>query len=214
MTFRILFMTAFITSTIFLSACSNNQAEIDAPNATAEVTVDVNEVPYESAEKPAFSASISVVVTATVIAIDHKTRLVTLKGEEGKPVTFTAGKEVINLGQVNVGDTVTSEYVQNFSLRVLETKDPEAAAGELTVLGRAEEGDLPGMAVIDTKVEVLMVKEINLKANTFKLKNADGAVQEFTAHNPENLKKSAVGDVVVMTYTEGLAISVEEKIME
>ena len=214
MTLRILFTTAFIASAIVLSACSKNPVEIDAPNATSEVTMDVNAVPYESAEKPAFSASISVVATSTVIAIDHKTRLVTLKDEEGKPVTFTADKEVRNLGQVNVGDTVTAEYVQNFSLRVVETKNPEATAAELTVVGRTEEGDLPGMAHVGTKVDVLTVEEINLKANTFKLKNNDGAVREFTAHNPENLKKSAVGDVVVMTYTEGLAISVEEKAVE
>lgn len=211
MKIRTLFSTAFIASTIFLSACSNNQAATDAPNATSEVTVDVNEVPHESAEKPAFSASMSVVVTSTVIAIDHKTRLVTLKDEEGKPVSLTASEDVLNLEQMNVGDIVTTEYVEKFTLHVLEAKNPEAVAAELTVLGLAEEGDLPGVAVVDTKVEVLTVEEINLKANTFKLKNTDGAVREFTAQNPENLKKSAVGDVVVMTYTEGLAISVEKK---
>lgn len=214
MTLRTLFTTSFIASMIFLSACSNNTAEIDAPNATSDIMVDVNAVPHDSAEKPAFSASISVVLTSTVIAIDHKTRLVTLKDDEGKPVTFTAGDDVLNLEQVDVGDTVTAEYVQNFSLRVLETKNPEAVAGELTVLGLAKEGDRPGMAVVDTKVDVFTVEAINLKANTFKLKNTDGAIREFTAHNSDNLKKSAVGDVVVMTYTEGLAISVEEKMVE
>lgn len=211
MTLRSLFTIAFIASTVVLSACSNNPAEIDAPNATSEVTMDVKAVPSESAEKPAFSASISMVVTSTVVAIDHETRLVTLKDAEGKPVTFTAGEEVRNLDQVNAGDTVTAEYVQNFSLRVLATKNPEAAAGEIAAWGRAEEGDMPGMAIVDTKVDVFTVEEINLKANTFKLKDADGTVLEFTSRNPENLKKSAVGDVVVLTYTEGFAISVEEK---
>jgi len=206
-----LFTSLFIVSTVFLSACSNNPAEIDAPNATSEATMDVQVVPSGSAEKPAFSVSTSIVVTSTVVTIDHKTRLVTLKDEEGEPITFTAGEEVRNLDQVNAGDTVTVEYVQNFYLHVLATKNPEAAAGEIAALGLAEEGDMPGMAIVGTEVLVLTVEEINLKENTFKLKNPDGVVREFTALNPENLNKTAVGDVVVMTYTEGLAISVEEK---
>ena len=211
MKLRTVFTSLFIASTVFLSACANDPAEIDAPNATSEVTMDVQAVPPESAEKPAFSVSTSMVVTSTVLAVDHKTRLVTLKDEEGEPVTFTAGEEVRNLEQVNPGDTVTAAYVQNFSLHVLATKNPEAAAGEVAALGLAEEGDMPGMAIVGTEVLVLTVEEINLKTNTFKLKNADDVVREFTALNPENLKKAAVGDVVVMTYTEGLAISVEEK---
>lgn len=211
MTLRALFTTVLIASTVVLSACANNPAELDAPNATSEVTVDVQEVSPESAEKPAFSASISILLTSTVVAIDHKTRLVTLNDKEGNPVTFTAAEEVRNLDQVSAGDTVTAEYVQNFSVHVLAAKNPEAAKAEVAALDLAEKGDLPGMAIVATKVSVLTVEEINLKENTVKLKNADGVVREFTVRTPENLKKSAVGDVVVMTYTEGLAISVEEK---
>ena len=211
MSLKTIFTTALILSTLMLSACSNTSVENDHPNATSEVTIAVNAVDPESAEKPAFSASISVRETSTVIAIDHKTRVVTLKDLEGNAVTFTAGEEVRNLAQVNTGDTITAEYVKNFTLHVLEAKNPEAASNEMLLLGLAEEGDIPGMVIVDTKVEVLTVEEINLEASTFKLKNANNEVIELTAHNPENLKKAAVGDVVVITYTEGMAISVEEK---
>ena len=49
-------------------------------------------------------------VTATVEAIDQKTREVTLKGEKGGTVTFVAGPDVKNLAQVSKGDIVTIEY--------------------------------------------------------------------------------------------------------
>jgi hypothetical protein len=55
------------------------------------------------------------------------------------------------------------------------------------------------------------VEEINLEANTFKLKEADGSINEYMARNPENLKRAAVGDLVVTTVTASVAIVVEEK---
>ena len=212
MKLRTLLTSAFISLTIFLSACSNSPSEIDAPNATSEVTMEIQEVPSDATEKPAFSANILLVVTSTVIAIDHKERLVTLKDEEGNPFTFTAGEEVRNLAQVDVGDTVTAEYMENFSIRVLEAKNLEMAAVEIAAMGRTEEGEKPGVAVLGETVFVLTVEEINLKDNTFKMKNAEGVVQEFTARNPENLKKVEEGDVVLITYTEGIAISVSEPV--
>ena len=54
------------------------------------------------------------------------------------------------------------------------------------------------------------VEEINLENNTFKLKGPSGEVQEYVARDPENLKKAEVGDLVVITYTEAVAISVEK----
>jgi hypothetical protein len=37
-----------------------------------------------------------------------------------------------------------------------------------------------------------------------------GKIQEFEAMNPENLKKAAVGDLVVSTMTEAVAIYLVE----
>jgi hypothetical protein len=58
------------------------------------------------------------------------------------------------------------------------------------------------------------VEEINIELNTFKLKGPDGVINEYTARNPENLKRAAVGDLVVMTVTSAVAIVVEEKAPE
>ncbi|MEH6453376.1 MAG: hypothetical protein V7782_10115 [Psychromonas sp.] len=214
MTLRLIFTSAIISSALLLSACSNNQAAIDAPNATSEVTMDMKAVPSDSEAKPAFSANVLLVMTSTVIEIDHEKRVVTLKDEDGKAITFTADEEVRNLDQVNVGDVVTGEYMQKFTVQVLEANNAEAAAGEIAAMGRSEEGEMPGMAIIDTTVEVLTVEDVNVVAKTFKLKNVNGVVKEFTAQNAANLTKVAVGDVVVMTYTEGFAISVDQKAAE
>jgi len=232
MLFRTLLTTAVVAIAVALSACSDSKTEATpeaspiaaeaqstgttnvAEEAAVVIAVSEEKVDPASPEKPAISTSMAVVVTSQVEAINHETRVVTLSGQDGKSVTFTASDEARNLDQVEVGDTVTVEYLQNLTIQVLAAENAEPGAGGVVVAARAEEGEMPGMAVIDAQVEVFTVEEINIEANTFKLKGADGVVNEFTAREPENLKKSAVGDVVVMTFTQAVAISVEEKAAE
>ena len=161
-------------------------------------------------DKPSMSTSQTVILTAVVEAINHETREVTLRGPEGNTVSFVASEDARNLGQVEVGDIVMAEYVQSMSIKVFANEGYEPGAGELTVAGRSEEGAMPALTAIDALVVTATVEEINLEANTFKLKGPSGEIKEYEARNPENLKKAAVGDLVVITYTEAIAISVEK----
>lgn len=161
-------------------------------------------------EKPSLHTSQTATMTAVVEAIDHETREVTLKGPEGNTLTFVAGDDVRNLGQVNVGDTVMAQYEQSLDIEVFPNDGSAPGAGEMTVAGRADEGEMPGAAIVNTQVVTATVEEINLENNTFKLKGPSGEVQEYVARNPENLKKAEVGDLVVISYTEAVALSVEK----
>lgn len=66
------------------------------------------------------------------------------------------------------------------------------------------------MTAFDSQVITAKVEAINLEANTFKLRWPDDSVEEYTAMNPENLKMAEVGDLVVITETISINISVEE----
>ena len=161
-------------------------------------------------DKPSIYASQRMMATAVVEAIDHKTREVTLRKEDGSTVTFVARKEARNLGQVQVGDIVVAEYIESISIEVVAANGatPEVDAGVLAA--RTEEGEMPGVAVVEAVVITATVEEINIEANTFKLKGPQGNINEYTARNPENLKKAAVGDLVIITYTEAIALTVEK----
>jgi len=165
-------------------------------------------------DKPSMSTSETIILTAMVEAINHETREVTLRGPEGNSVSFVASEEARNLGQVQVGDIVMAEYVQSMSIEVFANDGVEPGAGALAAAGRSEEGAMPGMAAIDTVVVTATVEEINIEANTFKLKGPSGEIKEYEARNPENLKKAEVGDLVVITYTEAVAITVEKTTAE
>lgn len=174
-----------------------------APALAAEPTVQ--------ADRPSISASRTISLYATVAAIDHATREVTLSGEGGEQFSFTVGEEARNLGQVNAGDKVVAEVTQSVDVTVHanpENKQPGVAAA--TQAARSELGDMPAGVVADAVVISAIVEAIDLERNTFTLRGPEGNVMEFAAQNPENLRRSQVGDLVVITITESLGIMVKQ----
>jgi hypothetical protein len=165
-------------------------------------------------DKPSFSASNTRMISALVEAIDHETRVVTVRKGDGEAVTFTASEEARNLDQVSVGDVLIAEYMETISIEVMANDGMEAAAAGVSAMARTEKGEMPGMAAMDATVITATVEEINLENNTFKLKGPAGNINEYTAQNPDNLRRSAVGDLVVITITESIAVTVEEQAAE
>jgi len=174
--------------------------------STAALAVDEQ----AALEKPSLFTSQTIKVNAVVEAIDHETRVVTLRKGDGEKVTFTASDEARNLGQVAVGDIVNAEYVQSLTIKVMADDGRGPGSGELGYIERTEEGEMPGAAIVEAQFVTAVVEEIDLEANTFKLREADGTVQEYTARDPDNLRRSEVGDLVMITMAESVAISVEE----
>ena len=148
-------------------------------------------------------------MNAVVEAINMETREVTLRGPQGNAVSMVVGEEARNLDQVEVGDIVSAEYVRSLSIEVLPGDGTEPGAGGLTAAARAEKGEMPAGVVMDTQVVTATVEAIDMEANTFKLKFPDGAVEQFTARDPKNLALAEVGDLVVITTTEALALRVD-----
>ena len=165
-------------------------------------------------EKPSFYASQSMNISAVVEAIDHETRVVTVRKPDGESVTFTATEEARNLDQVSVGDVLYAEYVESVSVEVMANDGMAPDAAALSAMARTEKGEMPGGMMVDAVVITATVEEINIEANTFKLKGPEGNINEYVARNPENLKRASVGDLVVMTVTETVAISVERQAAE
>lgn len=173
----------------------------------AIASADEHEAPTS---KPAIYTSTTTQITAVVEAINHETREVTVKRADGEIISFVASEEARNLDQVSVGDIIHAKYVQSMSIEVVANDGYEPAAGGVATVARSDKGEMPGMVATDTQIVTAIVEEINLEANTFKLKGPAGNINEFTARDPENLKRAEVGDMVVITTSEGMAISVEK----
>ena len=161
--------------------------------------------------KPSFSASQTVTATARVEAINHETREVTLLLENGDLFTSQVSDEARNLGQVSVGDVVYAHYTESVSIRVVESDGAEPEAYVEEDLARTAEGRMPGVAAAESAVTTAIVEEINLDDNTFKLREPDGEIRQYTARNPNNLRMAEVGDKVITTVTTSVVITVESR---
>ena len=163
-----------------------------------------------SGDKPSFSASRTITLGATVTAIDQETREVTLERDDGSSVTLTIGPDIRNLAQVEAGDRVSAEVKEEVSVRV--NANPEGlapGASEIGATTRAQAGDLPSTKMIDSVVINAVVEEIDIESNTFKLRFSEDEVRQFEAANPDNLARADVGDLVIITVTQAVAMSVE-----
>jgi len=69
-------------------------------------------------KKPGGSYTRTVNISATVEALDLKTRNITLRGPKGNKVTMKVGDHVKKLDKVKVGDLVTAEYTESIDITV------------------------------------------------------------------------------------------------
>jgi hypothetical protein len=166
-----------------------------------------------AAEAPAATQGVlhtnTVTVTAKVEGIDLEKRLVTVRGPKGNVLEIEAGPEVRNLAQVKVGDNVVVRYQESIAFDLKkEASAPEAAAGGLVT--RAEPGEKPGAGAARVIVADVTITAIDPKSMIVTVKGPSGNVFDVKARDPERLKTIKVGDQVRVTYTEALAISVEE----
>jgi hypothetical protein len=153
-------------------------------------------------------ASDSITIKATVEDIDPATRTVTLKGEGGKTVSVKCGDEVRNFDQIKKGDQVTAKYYQSVALGLRKPGEPPSAE-EQSALMRAEPGQKPGGVAIKTVQLSATIESIDKATREVTLKGPEGKTKTVKAGDAvKNFDSLKVGDQVVATMTEALAIGV------
>jgi Cu/Ag efflux protein CusF len=161
------------------------------------------------AEQPKVVKERTAVMTATVQAIDLKTRIVTLKGPKGEVRDIKVGEEAVNLPQVKVGDLVTLKFYESLAVEVIKP-GKVAGAGEQTAIVRAKPGEKPGGMVAQQSTVTATIMAIDKKNGSMSLKGPEGKTVVVKVQDPKNLDKVKVGDELLITYTEALAVSVEK----
>ncbi|MGB7739293.1 MAG: hypothetical protein WBM03_09270 [Steroidobacteraceae bacterium] len=151
----------------------------------------------------------TVEATAVVTAIDQKTREVTLKKEDGTEVTFVASEDVKNLAQVKKGDVLHVVYGEALAYEVKKggtTVAPvTAVAGGAAALGQKPEG-----ALARQTTATVIITAIDPKVPSVTFQGPAGNTRTIKVLHPEKLAGVSVGDTVELTYTEAVAIKVEE----
>jgi hypothetical protein len=147
-------------------------------------------------------------MTATITAIDAKTREVTLKGPQGREAVITAGPEVKNFAQMKVGDEVNVKYVEALTLELKKGGGATVGRTEKAGAGAAKPGERPaGAAGRQVKV-IADVVNVDTQNQVVTLKGPKRTV-DLKVKDPKQLAMIAKGDQVEATYTEAIAVSVQ-----
>src|SRR5690349_20860403 len=102
--------------------------------------------------------------TATVSAIDKEKRKVTLTTADGHKTTFTAGPDVVNFDQIQVGDQIKATVTEQLAVFVRKTMEQPGVGGATTV-ALAPVGAKPGVLVADAVEITAKVSAIDVKAH-------------------------------------------------
>jgi len=162
----------------------------------------------KSEKKPApIHASKSSTLTATVKAVDQKTRMVTLSGEDGE-ITFKAGKEIKNLPQLKVGDIVTTTMTESFDVRVLKPGESVPVSSEGSSTATAPLGEKPAAYTAKELYVVATVDSIDKENHIVTLKGPKGNAYPIKVKDPNRIKGLAVGDQLEIRHIKAMAVQV------
>jgi hypothetical protein len=163
-------------------------------------------------EPPApISRERTIELTATVEAIDPQTRLVSLRGADGRKATVYAGPEVRNFDQIKLGDQVAVSFYAAIGAEV--TTPDRAAKGvqEEGALIRAAKGERPAGAIAETLTTTVEIDSVDTSLNTVTFRRADGLTRVLAVEDPKAqafIRELKRGDLVQVTYMEAVAVSV------
>lgn len=168
--------------------------------------------PKAPAAQPSMQRETLEEISATVVSVDPKTRIIELRGEEGRTGAFTAGPEVKNFAQIRTGDKVVVSYYQGIAAQVLP---PGSAASkevnQLDLATTAQPGAKPAAGVGSAIRGTVVVQKIDTKANMLTVLKPDGTSRTLPIESEEGrafIKKLKKGDKVDVVYAEALAVEV------
>ena len=148
-------------------------------------------------------------VRGTVEAIDKDAGTVTLKGPK-RSITIEVNDKS-KLDQIKVGDPVVAAYIEAVAWRVMKAGSG-AAPGVSTTETRvsSKPGETPAGAIGREVTATVTITAIDKKAHTVTVKGPRGGTETIKAKDPKNLEGLKVGDLVEITYTQALAVSLDK----
>lgn len=148
-------------------------------------------------------------MSAIVEKVDVAKRLVTLRTADGEETTIRVSDAVKNLPQVKKGDQVSVGYLESVAIQVKKPTDGELGAVVGEDLATAKPGEKPAGVAARTLVVTAKIVGIDRAAKTVTLEGKEGNRVTIDVRNPAHFDAIALNDLVEITYTEALAISVD-----
>jgi len=122
-----------------------------------------------------------------------------------EPVT---GRVLADQAVVIQGDRIKAVYTENLTIRIETSGDVDMTVERMR--SDAKPGANPSMSWVERTIYKATISAINLEKGTAMLKDPTGEESEVTPLQPENLKRVKVGDIVVITAMQTMALSLDK----
>ncbi len=166
---------------------------------------------HEAAETK--GRAVVVEMEAEVVAIDLKTREVTLRSHEGVETTFYAPEKLVKLEDASVGDHVVGTFFAALEGEVRTPTAEELAEPWVEVEGKLKTADAEHPAIESARVirAVVTIEELNPEARSVVIKDSRGKVHMIGDVEPEKMAGVKVGQTAVVVFTQAMALTLEKK---
>ncbi|PLW68887.1 hypothetical protein [Pseudohalioglobus lutimaris] len=178
---------------------------------SAALVLPMSAVAEEAVKPQGGARAMAMEVEAQVTAIDLETRQVTLQGPDGSAMTLTASEKVVKLEDVSVGDVLRATY-----LAALEGELREPTAEEMAepyvMIKDAGVGEVEGAPVVGAGRiihAVCTIEGMNRLLGTVTVLDPNGKVHVIADVEPEKMSGVTLGQTIVLTFSEALALSLE-----
>lgn len=155
-------------------------------------------------------------VRGTVTAIDPATREITLMSADGGLMTVTAGEEVERFDEIAIDDIIEFDYYTYIKAEFREPTEEEKAepVQMLVEAGKATEEMAPAGAIGAVVKAVVTIEALNRPLMLATVSGPNGNYVSIPMEDAEFMTKLHIGQVVILTYAEAMAVSLEKVSIE
>jgi hypothetical protein len=145
-------------------------------------------------------------VSGTVEAIDHTSRVLSLKNAKGEIVTVDVPADVKRFAEIKVGDTITARYYDNVTVRLKKPGETVVNTDKAAVTPGS--GAKPAGTAATQRTMTAVIEAIDPKVPSITFKGPQGWSYNRHVLDKDVLKQVKVGDKVDFTWTEAVTIEV------
>jgi hypothetical protein len=144
--------------------------------------------------------------SATIVGLDLASRTIALKRRSGQTQTIRVGPDVTRLSEFAVGDVIQVGFEQTLELEYQPPGTPAVPMESGVTAGQAGRDQAPG-AVASAGVQgTVTVTAIDASARLVSFREPGGNVYQVKAGPTVHLEKLKVGDHLLATYVEAVAV--------
>ncbi len=193
-------MKKIIASLAAVLAAVATQAQSPAPAGPGFVEMKPSGVPGKA------TATRRAQATATIKAIDLAARKVTLQNAAGATQTLTVGPEVQRLAEFAVGDEIQVDVEQGLALEYQSAGTAAVAPTAVALADRAPASQAPEGVMAAGVQATVTVTAIDAPNRMVVFQGPGGTLHQVKAGSEVKLEKLKVGDHLLATYVEAVAV--------